>query len=105
MSLYHVTPAQNIDSILKDGLIPQIGARSALANDRCAIYLFKGRNSVDNAMMNWFCDEFDEDETFALFKINRNALDKGYAYSEVEWELAYTKTIPPAAITLISTDI
>lgn len=105
MTLYHVSPAKNIESILENGLIPRIGARTESVNDCCAIYLFTSRTSVDDAMLNWFCDEFEDDETFVLFEIDENILDMTHSHSDVEWELAYTKIIEPSAITLISTDI
>lgn len=65
--LYHVTPAENLESILMRGLVPHIGARSAQANEalRC-VYLFTSAEACETALMNWLSDEFEDTELVVL---------------------------------------
>lgn len=89
---YHVTTFKNIDSILKQGLIPTIGERSQQIDEPvAAIYFFPTLDDVDTALLNWLGDEFDEDEELALLKVN---LRKGSYFQSVDWELISYERIP-----------
>jgi hypothetical protein len=65
---YHVTKSNNIDSIMKNGLMPSVGDRSKKMNERPSIFLFKSIQDVEDAMMNWLGDEL-EDHPATLLKI------------------------------------
>lgn len=67
-TFYHVSPSTNTQSILSKGLIPMIGGRSEQLETEKAIYMFRSIDDVDDAMMNWLGEEF-EDESIDLFKI------------------------------------
>ena len=46
MTLYHVTPLSNLDSILRTGLQPQIGEHSLSAGETVqVVYLFTGKEN------------------------------------------------------------
>lgn len=68
---YHVTPYQNIDSIMQNGIIPQIGPLSKkLREPHPAVFLFNDIISAEEAIMNWYGNEFSEDTKFAMIHIN-----------------------------------
>lgn len=65
--LYHVTKKENFDSIMKHGLIPQIGERSEQLNEEKGIFLFPTFEDMDTALGQWLGWEFeDDDELYAL---------------------------------------
>lgn len=60
---FHVTPRKNLESILENGLIPQIGERSLEIGEPVeAVFLFPNFEEMNNALYNWFGEEFDDDE-------------------------------------------
>jgi len=69
MILFHVTPMEKVDSILTNGLIPQIGERSKKISEEKGIFLFPSEEDMEQAMLSWLADEFDEDEELASLKI------------------------------------
>lgn len=69
-TLYHVTPPVNIASILQNGLLPQIGERSAIAGETVpAIFCFSNLDDVEDALTNWLGDLFDEDQPLSLLRV------------------------------------
>lgn len=65
--LYHVTPAAKLESILQNGLIPQIGERSALAGETSkSLYLFTSLEACESGLMNWLGEEFEDTELVVL---------------------------------------
>ncbi len=71
---FHVTPKQNLNSILANGLIPQIGKRSEdIGESQEAIYLFPNFEEMDNALANWLGECFiddDEEEDLIILQID-----------------------------------
>jgi hypothetical protein len=103
--VYHVTPSENLDSIMSKGLLPQIGDRTRkIVDEKPAIYCFPDKNAMEDAMMNWLGDEFDEDEALALLEIYTAGL-KGQVTEGAEYEVAITSAIPPQNIRIISRDL
>ena len=103
--VYHVTPSENLDSIMSKGLLPQIGDRTRkIVDEKPAIYCFSDKNAMEDAMMNWLGDEFDEDEALALLEIYTAGL-KGQVTEGAEYEVAITSAIPPQNIRIISRDL
>lgn len=103
--VYHVTPSENLDNILTSGLVPQVGDRSRkIIGEKSAIYCFPDKDSMEDAMMNWLGDEFDEDEPLALLEIDTTGLD-GHVTDGAEYEVAITSVIPPQNIRIISRDL
>lgn len=81
MTLYHVTPLSNLDSILRTGLQPQIGEHSLSAGETVqVVYLFTGKENLEQAMLNWAGDMFGDEEI---------------AYLEIQIPLEYEKYLRP----------
>lgn len=103
-TLYHVTPAANLPSILDLGLQPQIGRRSASAGESvAAVYCFTDLAAVEDALANWLGDCFDEDEALALLRLNVGndvRLGAGAGY-----EVMVLAPITACAIAILSEDI
>lgn len=99
--LYHVTHAENLESILMRGLVPQIGPRSAQANEalRC-VYLFTSAEACETALMNWLGDEFEDTELVVL------ELDRAGVTGDVcaGFELACLHAITPERIRRVLDD-
>jgi hypothetical protein len=74
---FHVTPKENIESILKNGLIPQIGYRSRKIEEKnAAIYFFINKEECENALGNWLGDEFDDENIGDLLILEVDVDDK-----------------------------
>lgn len=69
-TFFHVTPVENLQSIMKNGLQPQIGDRSEQCGEKTkAIYLFHSLEDVDNALYNWLGECFLPDIDLAILQI------------------------------------
>lgn len=65
---WHITPASNVLSVLREGLKPQIGERSEqVGEDREKVHLFSTFADLESA--HWIEDAFDEDVPLALFHV------------------------------------
>lgn len=93
---YHITPAKNVSKILKNGLDPK---KPQDYDDEEGVYLFKTKDDVEDAMMNWLGDKFDEDEELALLEIDGNYV-KRVSQGGVGYEVIAKHTIPGKAIKL-----
>ena len=103
--VYHITPSKNLKTILAKGLIPQKGERSRkILDEKSAIYCFPDKNSMEDAVMNWLGDEFDEDEALALLEIDTTGL-QGQVTDGAEYEIAITSKIPVENIRVLSKDL
>lgn len=64
--VYHITKKDNIDSILKFGLIPSLGERSILAKDQFkAVFFFDNLYNIEN-WMNFLYKNKDKDSLEVL---------------------------------------
>lgn len=103
-TLYHLTPHDNIDGILRNGLVPQIGPRSAIVNETVpAVFCFVDLDEVETALMNWLSDYFDEDEPLALLRVTLGSgadVGAGAAY-----EVAVLSPIPAEGISIMLLDV
>lgn len=73
---FHVTSASALASIEAQGLIPQIGPRSRLMDEaQPATYFFASKEDVENALMNWLGEEFDDDETILVLEVNLRGIE------------------------------
>ena len=103
--LYHVTPAKNLPSILRHGLTPNVGSRAAkIYGEQSGIFCFPDKVSVEDAMMNWLGDQFDENETLALLAIDSTRLTGKYTPG-AEYEVVITSPIPVGNIRVESKDM
>lgn len=94
---FHVTPISNLPSILKDGLIPQIGERSKELETEERVYLFITYEDCQTALYQWLGEEFDElEEEVVSLKVE---LPDDFPLEKTcEWELASKITIEPSCI-------
>ncbi len=54
---------------MDNGLIPQIGERSALIGESEGIFLFPSKEDMNTALEQWLLEEFDEDEPLIVLKV------------------------------------
>lgn len=101
---YHLTPLENLDEILQQGLQARYGERSELAGEsEAAIFLFTSAAAVDDACLNWLCDYFDEDQALAALAVNMDHLPE--YHTDDSFEVAVWEGIGPEHLTLISKDL
>lgn len=68
--LYHCTTEDNMESITKKGLIPQIGERAKkLGETKKRIYLFPSYEDCETALESWLGEEFDEDKIVVTLRV------------------------------------
>lgn len=93
--IYHVTRKEDLPSILAEGLQPRIGPRSIqIGESSPAVYFFPDMESVENALLNWLGEEFDDDEIVVLV-INPKGLNLS---ADVGFELTSDVQIDSHAI-------
>lgn len=103
---FHVTPRKNLSAIQKEGLLARIGDRSQEAKEDVeAVFLFPSKEDMDNALLNWLGEAFEEeDELIVLqidlpadFPVKRDADSNG----DLMYEAYSYKNIPPEYISAI----
>ena len=99
--VYHVAPVAKLKTIMKRGLVPAIGDRSqSFGEDRAGTYLFPSKTHVEDAMMGWLGEEFDEEEPLALLEVT---LPEGHpVVDDGGFELVSLATIHPRQIRFLS---
>ena len=103
---YHVTPSRNLQSIINQGLIPQIGARSQqIEGEICGIFCFKSLDDLDAAMSSWLGDLFDEDEQLSLIEVDPTDAIMANPDDCAEFEVVFTTPIGPNNLKVLSEDI
>ena len=102
MTLYHVTTKENAENIKDRGLIPTIGERSRQAGEtKPKVYLFRSKTDMENALMNWLADEFDDNAELVCvtFEIPRTFTTNLEYNITAQFEITSHVTIPPEFIT------
>ena len=67
MRLFHVTLSSALPAILKEGLLPLIGPRAEqLGEVAPAVYCFGDREAVEDGLMGWMAESFEEEEILIL---------------------------------------
>lgn len=96
--IYHISLLKNKKSILINGLVPSIGNNSQSCEEKTpAIYLFPDETTMNDALLNWFSELYEEDEILSVFQVDIRDLvviQNGY-------ELISYDTIPKEKITFI----
>lgn len=105
MKYYHVTLVSNLESILKDGLLPMIGERSIEAKEsEPAVYLFPTIVDMEDALMNWlgdwYTDTYGANVPLAVLEVDV-PIDFPIKKGEVEYESVSDITIPSRYISFI----
>jgi len=95
--VYHVTPKKNIPNMKINGILPKPDRPAKFCSK--AVYLFDDRASLEDALMNWLSDKFDEDEPLVILTINTEGLE---LYSSgVGYEIYSCDIIPWNRVTKI----
>ncbi|MFR8087228.1 MAG: hypothetical protein ACLU6B_01845 [Lachnospirales bacterium] len=100
---YHITSRRNLESIQKEGLLPQYGYLSELVMEqRSAIYLFKELDEVRYAMENWFgeCIRYVYDKK-DLILLRIHLSDEIYFEERFGWEVICYTRIPSECISVV----
>lgn len=98
-NLYHICKKRNLQSIMKEGLIPQIRSHSRIMNEVESVFLFPEKDVMENALMNQFGELHGEDEELVSLEIilpNDFPIFKG----DTKYEVLSYSTIPPQNIKL-----
>jgi len=71
MKLFHITKNENIPSIKSVGLKPSIGINSSSYGEtKPAIYFFMDKKTMDDALVNWMGDLFDEEDELSVITVD-----------------------------------
>ena len=100
---YHVTSKNNLESIMKNGLVPQYGFLSDMVLENMpAVYLFLELDEVSYAMKNWFGDNiryvYNENDLILLEVDLPDNMDLKERFG---WEAVCYDTISPKCISVI----
>ena len=94
---FHVTTFEAYGSIREQGLLPRIGPRSTeLGEENPQIYFFRSREDVEQGLMQWLGDEFNEDEVLLVLEVDLSAID--VVATEGQFELTVSQPIGPDRI-------
>jgi hypothetical protein len=88
---YHVTPTKNIEKIKSTGLIP---SKNKETGD-FGIFMFETTEALEDAMMNWLGDKFDENEDLSLLTLDITGLKYNHGAG---YEILTTEKISPDRI-------
>lgn len=89
-SAYHLTSIKNLKNIFINGLIPTIGIRSSLIEEKNpAIYLFKTIEDLQDGL-NWLEDYFEDSDDLVIICIDINGLS---TIKSAEYEIAVNEHI------------
>jgi hypothetical protein len=99
MILYHTTLVSNLESIMENGLIPQVGERSKKLKEDPAVFLFPTYEDCIDALGNWLGEEFDAIEPYQeVITLEINLPDNFPLEESVGYEKFSKQTIPPQFI-------
>lgn len=94
MALWHATQARNLPSILEHGLVPAIGPRSHAAGELSpATYAFRCLADLEQALLTWLGDCFDEDEALCFVEFTHHGEIEHEAF-----EARLFEVVPPRCI-------
>ena len=91
---YHITTELGLKTIKRRGIEPRIPLD--FPEDQKAVYLFKTRDGVKEAMMNWMADRHDDDVKLYLLTIDSSKLE--LYDTESEYEVVSYEIIDPNLI-------
>ena len=99
---YHVALTRSIHRIVRRGLVPTRGPRSRLLGEsRDAVYLFRDRDAVDDALGSWLGDALlNLPLTLLRVTVPKNAT---LVPTTADYEIVVADRIPPDSITNLGT--
>ena len=96
---FHVTKKENLEKILKEGLIPKIGEMSQDLGEKVSrIYLFKTEEDMNHALANWMGQWYEDNygEKIELCSLMIILPDEHSIYNgEAEYEVYSYDIIKP----------
>ena len=96
MTAWHVTTEKALKAILKEGIVPNLGPRSAEAGEKDPlVYLFPDSESCENAVTNWLGEAFDEHEKICAIEVDLHGL---IFERNVGFEITLREAVPPSRI-------
>lgn len=102
---YHVTTADNLESIQATGLEPRLGERAQKWEDEKGVWLYEDLETTDDALTNWIGDDLPDDQDVAILEITLDETQRdNLIQKEDEFDLWYDGVIPPSAIKVHSID-
>lgn len=102
-TLFHVTSANNLSSIMKNGLQPRYGKRSSkIEGEVSGIFTFPNIVTAEDAITNWLGDEFSEDDELVLLSINTSGIER-CINPGAGFELIITCKVSPDKIQVVQT--
>ena len=100
---FHVTSAQSVDSILRDGLRASRGPRSEQMEDDERVFVFNSRISAEDAVGSWLGDQFDDEEQLILLSIDARGLDLEPSFDDDEsFEWSSQQSIAASRVSVVS---
>ena len=98
---YHVALSRSIHRIMRRGLVPTRGPRSRMLGESLdAIYLFREREAVDDALCNWLGEALpDIPLTLLQVKVPDGAT---LVETTAEYEIVVANRIPPQNIAVLA---
>lgn len=93
--LYHVTARRHLGSIRRNGL--KVMTPKDMEGEESGVYLFRSKEEVEDAVMNWLGDRFDEDEDLVLIKVDGSYVDE-VSSDAAGYEIISKKNIPKEGI-------
>lgn len=97
MHLFHVTLVSALPSILEEGLIARIGPRAdQLGEVVPAVYCFGDREAVEDGLMGWMADAFEEADGIVILEIDATGLD--IQKNPADFEFRLLDTLYPSRI-------
>lgn len=98
MIVLHVTARSNLRAIRMQGLLPQVGPRSADAGEQVpAVFCFADRTAMEDGVSNWLGEQFDENEVLVALSIDARGLPAVRGES-LGAEIRITAPVAPARI-------
>lgn len=107
MILFHITDTRLIPKILREGLKPKLGSKSSQCENEPAVFLFTSIEAMENAMLNWFMDEVDDDVPLAVLKITipDSWKENVFINTNANYEAICKIPVPPKFIQTYHTEI
>lgn len=98
-SAFHITPSENVPSILATGLTPQIGPRSIACNERePRTFFFTSVSAAETALCSWLGEELEDCPSLSLLIIDPQEIELS---PDADYEVYCTLPVPPEQITLL----
>ena len=116
MKYYHATFAENMESIMKNGLVPSNGKDQNWSESETAGFVFLATDEEIALDFVETCDKAKNGDKFVCFEVDGDALDKNHLFLDINvhqeeedepyepYAFMYDKPIPPKDLHLFCSD-